>query len=108
MLANHRHFVPITRHAPTLSTAAARLAFDRRPSMRPNRWYPLLLMVLLPHTASAFQLRWSNGSTDLTFESATRCTLVVQADSAEVALPSEWRLQWVADSLAMQFIAMDS
>lgn len=76
--------------------------------MRPIRWYPLLVMLLLPHTASALQLRWSNGSTDLGFESAARCTLVVQADSAEVTLPSEWRLQWVADSLAIQFVAMDS
>ena len=76
--------------------------------MRPLRWYPLLVMLLLPHTASALQLRWSNGSTDFSFESATRCTLVVQADSAEATLPSEWRLQWVADSLGMQFVAMDS
>jgi len=76
--------------------------------MRSIHWYPLLVMLLLPHTASALQLRWSNGSTDLGFESATRCSLVVQADSAEITLPSEWRLQWVADSLGIQFVAMDS
>ena len=76
--------------------------------MRPNRWYPLLVMLLLPHAASALQLRWSNGSTDLGFESATRCTLVVQVTSAGATLPAEWRLQWVADSLGIQFVAMDS
>lgn len=48
------------------------------------------------------------GSTDLTFTSATRCTLVVRADSAETRLPSEWRLLWVADSLSIQFVVMDS
>jgi len=33
---------------------------------------------------------------------------VVQADSAETRLPSEWRLLWVADSSSVQFVAMDS
>jgi hypothetical protein len=76
--------------------------------MRRVHWYPLLLMLLVPHTSSALQLRWSNGSTDLSFTSATRCTLVIQADLAESRLPAEWRLLWVADSLSIQFIAMDS
>jgi hypothetical protein len=76
--------------------------------MRRAYWYLLLLMLLFPHTSSALQLRWSNGSTDLNFTSATRCTLVVQAESAERRLPAEWRLLWIADSLSIQFVAMDS
>jgi hypothetical protein len=76
--------------------------------MRRAHWYPLLLMLLFPSNSAALQLRWSNGSTDLDFSSATRCTLTVQADGTETALPSEWRLLWVADSLALQFLATDS
>ena len=76
--------------------------------MRRVHWYPLLLMLLVPTTSSGLQLRWSTGSTELTFTSATRCTLVVRADSAEGRLPSEWRLLWVADSSSIQFVAVDS
>jgi hypothetical protein len=65
-------------------------------------------MLLVPGTSSALQLRWSTGATSLSLTSATRCTLVVQADSTEARLPSEWRLLWVADSLSIQFVAMDS
>ncbi|MCC6653482.1 MAG: hypothetical protein IT348_20190 [Candidatus Eisenbacteria bacterium] len=53
--------------------------------------------------AMAIQLRWSTGSTDLTVNQNTQALLVVQADSAEVALPNSWRLQWTADSLGIQF-----
>lgn len=65
--------------------------------MRRIPWI-LLLMLLVPCTSSALQLRWSAGSTDLSFTSTMRCTLVVQADSAEGRLPAEWRLLWLADS----------
>jgi len=71
-------------------------------------WYPLVLMLLLPTESSALQLRWSSGTTDLTFTAATRCTLVVQADSAEAVLPGEWRLLWLADSSGVNFVATDS
>jgi hypothetical protein len=76
--------------------------------MRRIYWYPLLMLMLAARPSSAIQLQWSSGSHNLTFASATRCTLVVQADSAEVRLPSEWRLLWVADSSSIQFVAMDS
>jgi hypothetical protein len=62
-------------------------------------------MLLVPQTAFPLQLRWSSGASDLAFSEATRCTLVVQADVAEVRLPREWRLQWVSDSLSIQFVA---
>jgi hypothetical protein len=65
-------------------------------------------MFLVPSTSSALQLRWSPGSTELSFSAATRCTLEIRADDADTRLPSEWRLLWVADSLAIQFVAMDS
>lgn len=76
--------------------------------MRRGHWYPLVLMFLLPCESSALQLRWSTGTTELSFTAATRCTLVVQAESTETRLPSEWRLLWVADSLAIQFVTADS
>ena len=63
-----------------------------------------LLLGLFPHPAKAFRLEWSTGSTSLSFNSATRCTLVLQADAAETQLPSEWRLLWVADTLAIEFV----
>jgi hypothetical protein len=65
-------------------------------------------MLLTPSTSSALQLRWSTGSTDLSFASATRCTLIVQADSAEAVLPGEWRLLWLADSSGINLVALDS
>ena len=61
-------------------------------------WYALLMLLLAPRTASAIELHWNDGTTALSFTEATRCTLVVQADSLEQRLPSEWRLLWVADS----------
>lgn len=76
--------------------------------MQRVHWYPLVLMLLLPTESSALQLRWSTGTTDLTFTAATRCTLVVQADSAEAVLPGEWRLLWLADSSGVNFVAADS
>jgi len=75
--------------------------------MRHIPWL-LVLMLLVPYTSTALQLRWSTGSTELSFTSATRCTLVVQADSAEGRLPAEWRLLWVADSSSIQFAATGS
>jgi len=66
----------------------------------------MLMLVACP--SSAIQLQWNSGSPNLTFTSATRCTLIVRADSAEVRLPSEWRLLWIADSSLVQFVAVDS
>ena len=63
-------------------------------------------MLLAPATSSALQLRWSTGATDLSFTASTRCTLVVQADSAEAVLPGEWRLLWLADSSGINLVAM--
>lgn len=71
------------------------------------RWL-FMLMSLIPQSAFALQLHWSSGATDLSFLSATRCTLVVQADSAEAALPNSWRLQWAADTSDVQFPAVGS
>lgn len=68
----------------------------------------LILLVITPHTSNALQLHWSTGAMDMTFTSATRCTLVVQADPAETRLPRQWRLLWVADSASVQFVATDS
>jgi len=67
----------------------------------------LALMPFVPAPARAIQLRWSTGSTDLTVSQNTQAVLVVQADSAEVTLPNSWRLQWTADSLAVQFSPFD-
>ena len=66
------------------------------------RRFPLLLFCSLgllvgSHPAGAIQLTWVSGDTVLSFASARRCTLVVDA-TAEGGLPGEWRLLWVADS----------
>lgn len=71
-------------------------------------WYALLVLSLVPCTSSALQLRWSSGADTLSFASATRCTLVVEADSAEGALPGEWRLQWVANDVPNLVIVPDT
>lgn len=70
--------------------------------MRGIHWYALLLMLASAATpAAALQLHWSTGSNELTFTNAIRCTLVVQADTSEGRLPSEWRLVWAADSVGI-------
>jgi hypothetical protein len=67
-----------------------------------------VLLLCVPLKAEGIQLRWVSGATDVTFSTATRCTLVVQADSTEQGLPSEWRLLWVADTSALAFVPVDS
>ena len=76
--------------------------------MRRVHWCPLALLMLVPGSSHALQLRWSTGSTDLVFTEATRCTLIVRADSAEATLPGEWRLLWLADSAGVNLVAVDS
>jgi hypothetical protein len=66
------------------------------------------MLLFVPGTSYALQLRWSTGATNLSFSAATRCTLVVEADSAEAVLPGEWRLLWLADSSGISLVAMDS
>lgn len=70
-------------------------------------WFPALLLLFLPTASPAVQLHWISGETNLNFTAATRCTLVVQADSA-ATLPTEWRLLWVADTSLVQITALDS
>ena len=68
----------------------------------------LVATLLVPNSARAIQLRWSSGNTDLTVDQNTCAVLLVQADSAEVALPPTWCLLWTADSSGIQFAALDS
>ena len=77
--------------------------------MRIVRWNQVALMFLLvPRLSSALELAWSSGATNLNFTAATRCTLVVRAASAELALPSQWRVLWLADSSGVNVVAVDS
>jgi hypothetical protein len=69
-------------------------------------FFTLLCLALVSTAAQAIQLHWSSGAVNLTFTEATRCTLVVQADSAEVTLPAEWQLLWVADSTQVEVVAL--
>lgn len=80
-----------------------------RCAVRATLLFVILLVVecVVPDPARGIQLRWSTGATDLTVSQQTQAVLVIQADSAEVALPSSWRLQWTADSLGLQFSAFD-
>lgn len=72
---------------------------------------PLLaafLLLLLPTSSRALQLHWSSGADTVSFVSPTRCTLILQADSLEGRLPTEWRLLWLADSAGINLVAEDS
>jgi hypothetical protein len=72
------------------------------------RWLVVMGLLLLPAKSSALRLHWNSGATNLDFTEATRCTLVVEADSTGGTLPAETRLLWVADSASVAFIALDS
>ncbi len=65
-------------------------------------------LAIQPTDSHALRLYWSGGATNLVVSQNTRATLIVQADSAEAALPSEWRLLWTADSLGIEFVAPES
>ena len=56
----------------------------------------ILALSLLAPSSHAIQLRWADGSQDLRFTTATRCTLVVEASPSETVLPDQWYLSWVA------------
>jgi hypothetical protein len=64
--------------------------------------------MLLPTASHAIKLHWTTGADTMTFTSALRCTLLVQADDSEGRLPPEWRLLWVADAASVEFVPMDS
>ncbi len=66
------------------------------------------VLLAMPLTSDAIQLYWSDGAADLSFSQNTRAVLAVQADSAEVILPPQWRLLWVADSAGILLVAPDS
>ncbi len=70
--------------------------------------YALLMLMSLARPSSAIQLHWSGGSTWLTFSQATRCTLMVEADSSEARLPAEWSLLWLTDSCDVRPVALDA
>jgi FlgD Ig-like domain len=55
----------------------------------------LVALALTPCSSGAIQLHWSNGTTNLTYTEARRCTLLVEAEAGET-LPPGWRLQWVS------------
>ena len=67
-----------------------------------------LFVAANPGSAKAIQLRWEPSATNLVAASNTRAMLVVAADSTEGTLPPTWQLQWVADTSAVLFTAVDS
>jgi hypothetical protein len=68
----------------------------------------LTLLFLAPGVSSAIELRWSSGSTAITFTSATRCTLTIGTGAAGGALPEHWRLVWVGDNCDLRPVASGS
>src|SRR6266540_1588568 len=76
--------------------------------MRCLSWLFVLPLLIFPTSSSGIQLHWSTGADTLTFTSATRCTLIVRADSAEATLPGQWRVLWLADSSGVNVVAFDS
>jgi hypothetical protein len=63
-----------------------------------------IIVACLPRTAPALDLRWTSGDSTIVFTSATRCTLVVQADSTEQSLPGDCQLVWVAENGSITFV----
>ncbi len=57
-----------------------------------------LMTLLLPSTSWGLTLHWSGGSSDLSFGTAARCTLLVEAEPGEYSLPAEWRLIWAVSN----------
>jgi hypothetical protein len=108
IVATSRTEPPQTRACHRLGTHGCGVTREEVRVMRRIRWLMALALLVAPEMSHAIQLHWWSGATNLDFTEATRCTLVVQADSAETALPSEWRLLWVADTSAVQFTALDS
>lgn len=51
---------------------------------------------LLVTKASAVTLSWSGGSTNVSFTTATRCTLIATVEAPDTTLPADLRLSWVA------------
>ena len=49
-------------------------------------------LVTLASMANALELRWASGQTNLQFEEARRCTLLLCASGSTTSLPKEWRL----------------
>lgn len=76
--------------------------------MRRNGLLAAFLLLLLPTSSAALQLHWSSGADTLSFITASRCTLILQADSLEGRLPGEWRLLWLADSAGVNLVEEDS
>jgi len=76
--------------------------------MRRLSWGLVLLILAIPNSSTAIQLHWNGDATDLSFTEATRCTLVVQADTAEGRLPVQWRLLWTADSAYVSPVPISS
>jgi hypothetical protein len=75
----------------------------------------ILGALFMPLSANALQLRWSTGTTELTFESARLCTLVVEAGDTLGHMPYEWRVLWATEGCPLrpvttspQFAAEDS
>lgn len=67
-----------------------------------------IALVFIPTVSRGIQLHWASGSTNVSFTSATRCTLVVEADSGEVALPAEWHLLWTAQRCGRLSVVLDT
>ncbi len=61
----------------------------------------VLCLLMPPPKASAIQLRWASGATNLEFSGATRCTLAVQASDQEGRIPRDWRLLFLANTSAI-------
>src|SRR5262245_12388926 len=68
----------------------------------------LAAAMLIPLPATAIDLHWASGSTQLSHAGAALCTLVVQASPQERRLPLEWRLLWVSKGGDIRFAAFDS
>jgi Glycosyl hydrolases family 43/FlgD Ig-like domain len=62
----------------------------------------LAAVLLVPTPALCIQARWSSGESDVSFQIARLCTLVVESDDHVRPLPEEWRILWTSDSATVR------
>jgi len=115
MSANRLALAVLTTHVPATPSAAIRQEDAGMFTCSARMKHTLLVLAALAMglaiwstPSEAIALHWASGASTLNFTSATRCTLVVEADASEGALPQEWRLLWVAEGLPSLCIVPDS
>lgn len=74
--------------------------------MLSRSWFiGLALLIAFPSVARSLDMVWSNGSSDIVVQTASRCTLLVRVAGVGEQLPGEWRLVWTATAESSEPLA---